>query len=102
MHGFSYRHKAKGLCVVWQQSPTFFGPGIGFMEDEFSTGGGGGGGGGGGSGGNGSDGKWQMKLRVLASCSRVLCGLVLNRQRTAQTLGPREWGLLLWWTELWT
>lgn len=44
MHGFSYRHKAKGLCVVWQQSPTFFGPRIGFMEDEFSTGGGGGGG----------------------------------------------------------
>ena len=43
-----------------------------------------------------------MKLRVLASCSRVLCGLVLNRQQTAQTLGPREWGLLLWWTELWT
>ena len=59
------------------------------MEDKFFTGWGGGGRGG--SGGNGSDGKRQMKLRLLASCSRMLCGLV-NRQRTAQTLGPWVWG----------
>ena len=70
-HGFSYRHKAKDLCIVWQRSPTFYGLGFGFVVDKFSTGGVGGDGDG--SGGNGSNGKWQMKLHSLASCSLVLC-----------------------------
>ena len=71
-------------CVLYGSSPQpFLTQGLVSWKTQFSTGGGGGG-----SGGNGSDGKWQMKFRLLASCSRVVCSLVLNRQRTAQPLVP--------------
>ena len=79
-----------------QRSPMVLAPGTSFREDSISVDGRWEGDGSGSnvfndSGGNGSDGKRQMKLRLLASCSRMLCGLV-NRQRTAQTLGPWVWG----------
>ena len=89
-----------------QQSPTFLAPGIGFMEDSFSTDWGWGDGsssnvsnGGDGSGSNASDGEqWvaavEASLARLPAAHLLLCGLVPNRPWTSTSPWPGGWGPL--------